>query len=160
MPSTYDKIDKTIIGSAQASVTFSTIPSTYTDLVVVFSGSTTSGNLVKVQFNGDTVDTNYSSTLLWGSGSSVSSSRYSVGWTFVIPSGSNDMQNVLVNVNNYSNSTTFKSYLSRANQPAISTTAGVGLWRNTAAITSLTLAVSGNQFTSGSSFTLYGIKAA
>jgi len=157
---TYTPIATTTLGSAAASYTFSSIPSTYTDLVVVFNGSTTSGNLVKVQFNGDTTDSNYSSTLMWGTGSAAQSSRYSVGWTFVIPDAGSAMQNVLVNVNNYSNATTYKTYLARANQPGASVTAAVGLWRNTAAITSLTLAVSGNQFTSGSTFTLYGIKAA
>lgn len=157
---TYVALDTKVLGTAAASVTFTSIPQGYTDLVVVFNGSTTSGNLVKVQFNGDTTDSNYSSTLMWGNGSSPSSSRYSVGWTFVIPDAGNAMQNVLVNVMNYSNSTTYKTYLARANQPGASVTAAVGMWRNSAAITSLTLAVSGNEFTTGSTFTLYGVAAA
>lgn len=157
---TYVALATQTLGSAVSSVTFSSIPQGYTDLVVVFNGSTTSGNLVKVQFNGDTTDSNYSSTLMWGNGSSAASSRYSVGWTFVIPDAGNAMQNVLVNVMNYSNSTTYKTYLARANQPGASVTAAVGMWRNSAAITSLTLAVSGNQFTTGSTFTIYGIAAA
>jgi hypothetical protein len=61
---------------------------------------------------------------------------------------------------NYSNTTTNKSVLGRASNPSANTTACVGLWRNTAAITSVSVYGVGANFTVGSTFTLYGIKAA
>ncbi len=71
--------------------------------------------------------------------------------------------NTIMHIMNYSNTNTYKTALGRVNTPTNATiypgtTAGVGLWRNTAAITSLTCS-NGENFTSGSTFTLYGIKA-
>jgi hypothetical protein len=67
--------------------------------------------------------------------------------------------NLLVNVMNYSNATTYKTFLARGNIAAGGTEAVVGLWRNTAAITSLELLPTASTFATGSTFTLYGIKA-
>jgi hypothetical protein len=62
---------------------------------------------------------------------------------------------------NYVNSTSNKTYLSRANNATFGTDAIVGLWRSSAAVTSLNLKNSdSNSFVVGSTFTLYGIKAA
>jgi len=59
---------------------------------------------------------------------------------------------------NYSNTTTYKTFLGRGNDPSSFVRQGVGLWRNTAAITSFS--VSGVTFSTGVTATLYGIKAA
>jgi hypothetical protein len=61
---------------------------------------------------------------------------------------------------NYSNTTTNKTALIRGNNAALFTDATVGVWRSTAAITSITLASDGAAFDSGSTFNLYGIAAA
>jgi hypothetical protein len=58
---------------------------------------------------------------------------------------------------NYSNTTTFKTMLNRSNVPSTGTGATVGLWRNTAAISSLTITSESGNLQSGSTFTLYGI---
>jgi hypothetical protein len=73
---TYEAIATQTLGSAAASVTFSSIPSTYTDLVLVCNFETSSNAIagVYIQFNGDT-STNYSSTNLIGNGSTAESSR-------------------------------------------------------------------------------------
>jgi hypothetical protein len=60
---------------------------------------------------------------------------------------------------NYSNTSTFKSSLSRVDYAIGFTAPATQLWRNTAAITSIALSV-GSSFSTGSIFTLYGIKAA
>ena len=117
-----------------------------------------------INFNGDTA-TNYSSTSMNGNGGSASSSRQS---TTNVPSvgGSYgaitaDLGNWIVNIQNYSNSTTFKSFISRGNNAGFGVAAAIGLWRNTAAITSLTITPTGSRtMGSGSTFTLYGIAAA
>jgi hypothetical protein len=64
------------------------------------------------------------------------------------------------NFMNYSNTTTYKTILSRSNNSAIGTDAVVGLWRSTAAINTIKILPANNAFEVGSSFTLYGIKAA
>jgi hypothetical protein len=59
---TYVAIAEQTLGTAAASVTFSSIPGTYTDLVLVLSVQDASGNTFALQFNGDT-STNYSTVL-------------------------------------------------------------------------------------------------
>jgi hypothetical protein len=68
----------------------------------------------------------------------------------------------IISVQNYANSTTYKTVLARFNNPDSLTNALVGMWRNTAAITTISLtAESGSgDFQSGSTFTLYGVKSA
>jgi hypothetical protein len=62
---------------------------------------------------------------------------------------------------NYSNSTTHKTVFARSGSAYTGTNANVGLWRNTAAVTSATVAnSSAANFDIGSTFSLYGIKAA
>jgi hypothetical protein len=65
----------------------------------------------------------------------------------------------ILNFQNYSNSTTYKSVLTRVNNSGF-TMAWVNLWRSTAAITSITIYPYSGTFSSGSTFTLYGISAA
>jgi hypothetical protein len=167
MPATYEPIATTTLGSNQTTITFSSIPSTYTDLVVVSNMGTTTASYPFIRFNGDT-GSNYSVTSLSGNGSSAVSARESGGnkiwlsYDFELPTALTS--NFIVNIQNYSNSTTFKTTVSRVNNAANGTGAIVGLWRNTSAITSFTLNMLklgvSYDFTTGSTFTLYGIKAA
>jgi hypothetical protein len=159
MPATYEPIATTTLGSAQASYTFSSIPATYTDLVVVFNGAVTTGAVsVGLNFNGDT-GTNYSMTYLYGSGTAASSGRTSSSANIYTMDLSTSNATLICQVQNYSNTTTYKTSLQRGNAASNAVTATVGLWRNTAAISSLTLS-NANTFIIGSTFTLYGIKAA
>lgn len=161
MALTYDKIATTTLGSAQSTVTFSSISGSYTDLVLIIAGGSTSGTqAVTFQFNSDT-GSNYSRTILYGNGTSAASIRDSNQTSSAIGLLSDTGQgNTIFQIMNYSNSTTYKTVLSRGNSAGDQLRAGVGLWRSTAAITSITLALQANSFTSGSTFTLYGIKAA
>jgi hypothetical protein len=156
--STYTPIATTTLGSSSSTVTFSSIPSTYTDLVIVFDGANTSGLNKFIQFNNDT-SALYSSTALSGDGSSASSGRFSVAYIDVLSAGTN-RSNILLQVQNYSNTTTFKTYLSRPNTAAVGTEAIVGLYRSTSAINRIDFKVTANAYAAGSTFTLYGIAAA
>lgn len=167
---TYEAIaTQTVTGSAAATVTFSSIPSTYTDLVLVMqpaAGFETEN--VGIRFNSDTGN-NYSYTKLTGNGSTATSTRAtnfsrinmcdSIGTTTTLGN-----LTIICNIMNYANSTTNKTTLSRSNQatgtyPGVETM--VGLWRNTAAITSVTAMQSGSAtFSIGSTFSLYGIASA
>lgn len=158
---TYTLIDSNILGSNAASVTFSFIPGTYTDLVLVLNTITsTSSEYMTVTINSDT-GSNYSRTRLSGNGTTASSGRESnetLGYIGAETYGTNALKfNTVVHFMDYANTTTFKTYLSRANHVDLAAEAIVGLWRSTSAIT--TIKVNSN-FATGSSFKLYGIEAA
>jgi hypothetical protein len=157
--STYTPIATTTLGSSSATVTFSSIPSTYTDLVIVFNGANTAGLNKFIQFNNDTSSL-YSCTALGGDGTSASSSRFTVAaYIDVFNSGTNRSM-IIVQVQNYSNTTTFKTYLSRNSAASNGVEAIVGMYRSTAAINRIDLKVTANAYAAGSTFTLYGIAAA
>lgn len=163
---TYDSIATTTLSSATTNYTFSSIPSTYTDLVLVLNGSVaTVNNSTYLQFNGDATSNGYSITYLTGNGSTASSSRYTsfntpyIEWNGV-PGASTSPNITIVNILNYSNTTTNKTFLSRASNASYGTDAIVGLWRNTAAINSIKIIQPTYNFNTGTTFTLYGITAA
>jgi hypothetical protein len=167
MPSTYEKIATTTLSSAVASYTFSSISGTYTDLVLVANVQlTSSGQSLLYQFNSDTA-TNYSLTILKGNGTSATSDRRSTinyqigaGWDAGLPTSSS-FATAIINIQNYSNTSTYKTSLARgSNAAGGDVTAAVNMWRNTAAITSLTLYTGSGNLATGSTFTLYGIKSA
>ena len=158
---TYVALQTQVLGSAQSSVTFNSIPQTYTDLVLISSGVLSSGSLrgILCQLNGDT-GTNYSGTFLDGDGSSASSSRDTNDGSLVAGLSSNI--NTWTNIThfmNYSNTTTYKTVLARANTPNY-VRAAVSLWRSTAAINSIKIFDSAYNFNTGSTFSLYGIQSA
>ena len=148
----------TASGSGLTQLIMSSIPSTYTDLILVGNiGTTFVGVNGYLQFNGDT-GTNYSWTRILGDGSAASSSRTAT--TNGINYLTNSYNAIICHIQNYSNSTTYKTALVRSNNPSNYVTAAVGLWRNTAAITSITVDMDSNYIPAGSTFTLYGIAAA
>jgi hypothetical protein len=160
--STYTPIATTTLGSNQTDFTFSSIPSTYTDLIVVYQAkASSSGFDVRIQFNGDTAS-NYSATVVSGSGTAASSYRESNNIGILVDNygsvSTTEFNLTRINVMNYANSTTYKNVLVRSDRAASGTDAIVGLWRATAAITSIKML--GSQFATGSTFTLYGIAAA
>jgi hypothetical protein len=167
---TYVALATQTLGSAQSSVTFSSISGSYTDLILVMSAALASGSgtYSSWQANGDT-GTNYSVTRLFGTGSSAGSDRESNTANPVLNYYSDISPTLGQNTTiatwlNYSNTTTYKTMLVRAGIASGTTYPGtsaiVGLWRNTAAITSLTIKPNAVNFATGSTFSLYGIAAA
>jgi hypothetical protein len=156
---TYKPIQSIVLSTSASSVTFSNIPQDYTDLVIVCNIIRTAASDVEFQLNGDTTN-NYSSTILFGDGSSEGSVRSSsddaanAGY-----SASTNPMTMIMQLQNYSNLTTFKTALIR-NSPAVnSVSAIVSLYRSTSAITSIRLFPSSGNFNTGSTFDLYGIKS-
>jgi hypothetical protein len=162
---TYEAIATQTLGSAAASVTFSSIPGTYTDLVIVCTPLrvTAGAEELVFQFNSDT-GSNYSSTILTGDGSTASSIRFSNQTYANMNYNSNVSQTQSVQIYslmNYSNTTTFKTFIGRANRADSGVETAVALWRSTAAVTSIAAKLkNGNNFATGSTFSLYGILAA
>ena len=164
MPSTYTPIATYTASGTISDYTFTSISGTYTDLILVVNPTTTAANSsIFVQFNSDT-GSNYSATYVYGSGSAAGSGNISSAnaGSIAFSSDNTTPYTIKTSIQNYSNSTTNKTYLSRSS--AASSTSGdltyVGLWRSTAAITAIKLYPNTGSFTSGSTFTLYGIKAA
>ena len=161
MAITYEPLATTTLGSATASVIFSTISGAYTDLVLVVDGQLDSGSAAcYLRFNSDT-GSNYSYTELEGNGISGNSYRGSNEtrlWFTSYYGTSRSMSNV--QIQNYSNSTTYKTAVIRQNNAVLYTAVAVGLWRDTSAITAIELFPASNNWATGTTFTLYGIKAA
>jgi hypothetical protein len=166
MAATYTPIASITLGANATTVTFTSIPSTYTDLVFVINAKNDTTTNSEIRFNSDS-GSNYSATALYGNGSSAASTREtstaqaSIDWNAYITTGDFAYSNV-INIMNYSNTTTYKTFLARANSAANGVDLIAGLWRSTAAINSLTiLTTTGTRnFASGSTFNLYGILGA
>jgi hypothetical protein len=166
---TYEAIATQTLGSAAASVTFSSIPSTYTDLVIVIASlnNTAANTSFQFQVGNGSVDTgaNYSLTELFGTGSAASSDRASNDTAAYlngpgIGTSTNIPNLYILNLMNYSNTTTYKTFLGRGGNAEKNVVATVNLWRSTAAINTVKIFQSSNNMATGSTFSLYGIKAA
>jgi len=162
---TYVALRQTTLTSAAASVTLDLTGITgYTDLVLVCQAKTASSlQDIQIQVNGDT-GSNYSYTFVGGNGSVTGSSR---GTSQTAMTGdaygyvdSTNFNLSIHNFMNYSNTTTFKTVISRSNNGSAGVDALVNLWRNTAAINSIRIFLTSSiNLASGSTFSLYGIAA-
>ena len=165
MANTYIPIDSYTVGAGGvSSVTFSSIPQTYTDLIVKISSRDTdsAGALVSVSFNG--ITSNLSSKRLRGSGSAASADSFASniyiqgqanGYT------ANTFGNDEIYIPNYTSSN-YKSLssdgVSENNAASAYMDLVAGLWSSTSAITSITLTAASPNFQQYSTFYLYGIK--
>lgn len=150
--------------SASNSYTFTSIPSTYTDLVLVATVKNTNAtDAIDIRFNSDSTAL-YSMTAFNGNGTagqafqdSSATKLSNMGITTTAYLSSN-----IWHFMSYANTSVFKTVLGRSNDPSFRVAGIAGLWRSTSAINSIQL-YSDNQgysFAAGSTFTLYGIAAA
>jgi hypothetical protein len=167
MPSTYEPIATTTLGSASANITFSSISSAFTDLrLVVTYTTTTAGQYSYLQFNGITTTT-YSDTYLAGdgaaafSGADTSASFIAFG-SYQSPSSTTIPCFATADIFSYAGSTnkTVLNTSSMDKNGSGDVERIVGLWRSTAAITSIAIKTSSSTFAAGTTATLYGIKNA
>jgi hypothetical protein len=166
MAKTYEPITTYTLSSATNAITFSSIPQTYTDLVLVVNAKSVDAvDNLDAKVGNETVDSgsNYSRTYLTGDGSGAASGRATTQsfarFTYSGYTSSTQTGNQIIHFMNYSNTTTYKTMLNRANNAGYNVETLVNLWRSTSAINIITLN-GGSNFQSGSTFTLYGIKAA
>lgn len=170
MANTYTLINSTSLSTTAASVTFSAIPATFDDLVVLYSvrvdGANNTNNQV-VTFNSDT-NGNYSETMVQGDGSSASSSRLTNGTSLNLTSlnSGNSTSSTFSSHEIYIPKYTTTSVKPMSTFTATETNSATGIriqanaqqYRGTSAISSITFTTSGLNFVSGSTFWLYGIK--
>lgn len=174
MAATYVLISSQVLGSSTNSVTFSSIPQTYTDLKIISStrGDSTAAN-INLIFNGDSGTTNWTYTYIRGDGSTTVSTSSSSGSnaTYLLNTDrsaatANTFSNDEIYIPNYTLTTKKQTFSfgvaednTASNYPLITETAS--LYQGTAAITSLNISLNGgNNFVANSSFYLYGIKNA
>jgi hypothetical protein len=162
----YFSIATTTLSTTASSMTFSSIPSTYTHLQVrVSARSGASADDFRFQLNGDT-GTNYSRHGLYGTGSTTASNGVAssgVGNLGVIDNTANVFSAAVIDILDYTNTNKYTTVRTLNGYDAngsgyvfLASTA----WMNTAAVTSITLFPSGSSFQQYSSFALYGIKGA
>jgi hypothetical protein len=162
---TYVALQTQTLTSATASVTFSSISQAYTDLVLVINGGSTNRGAPWLRFNSDS-GSNYSNTALVGNGTAATSNRstsesvyYYGGW--IVGFQTSLTGNAIINIQNYSNTTTYKTAINRFNLASGELEAITGVWRSTAAINSITLSLNAaDTYLIGTTFTLYGISNA
>ncbi len=173
MPETYAPITTTTLDTTTGSVTFSSLPSLYNDLIIVANGKAQSSNStlvdVGVRFNGDT-GSNYSTVKTFSlSYASVVASTNINGVNAETYMDANNTANSLgsgfkLDIFDYNTTYSYKNFLNRAScmtqsDKGVFITAST--WKNTSAITSITLfPTSGSGFYAGTWFALYGIKRA
>jgi hypothetical protein len=158
---TYTPLATVTLGSATSSVTFGSIPSTYRDLILVFTGTRTGNNNVLVRVNGDS-GSNYNYVSASSSGSSGSSNNIS-GAT-ELPSTlaslqTNSQLNVVWQFMDYSATDKHKVILTRFNQTSTEVSMFANRWANTVAINSIRVFSGNENFGSGSTFSIYGVIA-
>jgi hypothetical protein len=172
MPSSRTLISSQTLASSAASVTFSSISATYTDLVLRISARADAATpTVYLNFNGDTSasGTLYSHTYIRGNGSTATSSRASSNTTVEIFGGNNQstytantFSNMEIYIPSYTTTTSKPMGIATVaednNTTANFVNATAGLYRNSTALSSILIASASGNFVSGSSFYLYGIK--
>jgi hypothetical protein len=166
-PSSYESIATvTVGGGGQSSITFTSIPSTFTHLQVrgIARRSSNNTNTI-VRFNSDTSN-NYSTHYLVGNGSSASAGAESSVSSFyldILTASATSYAASVMDILDYTNTNKYKTArtLSGIDLNGSGTVwLASGLWQNTAAITTVTLSLASSaNFEQYSSFALYGVRA-
>lgn len=159
---TYVPIQSTILSSSSSSVSFSSIPNTYTDLYVVVSLRTNTGGATEYRLSTNLSGSIYTSTFLDGYGTGATSFRDASSTSFrpgFIPGSTQGFSTNNFSFINYANTTTNKTVIGRYGSSDNEVLAFSTLIANSGAINSLTF-TSSNGFGIGSTFAIYGIKAA
>lgn len=169
----YESIASATGTGSSDTITFSSIPSTYTSLQIraIIRGASSAGvsNAV-IRLNGDTTDANYASHHLSADGSSLypygsaSGPVYLANCFPLSNQAANIMGVLIIDIHDYASSTRYKTIRNICGVDTNSTsgviTLGSGLWENTNAVTSVTLSGAGVNFTTTTQVALYGIKGA
>ena len=172
MANTYVAIATVTVGSGgAANIEFTSIPGTYTDLVVKLSTRTNQASgpdYVYLQFNGNTSTSNYQGIFLRGNGSTTASSsntaegKIRAAITTTSGETASTFSNCEIYIPNYTssnNKSTSSDWVPENNATATFMGITAGLWTQTSVITSINLTLGSGSFTQHSTATLFGIKS-
>lgn len=164
---TYNAIATNTLTSAQTAVQFNSISGAYTDLVLHCSlkANTTGNSTILLTMNQDNSSLYsgaqiYFNTSTYASNKNVNETYIAIARGTGMPAAIGDTSTLVLNFNNYSNTSMFKSIIGRYDSPSSGPEIEVGLYRSLSAVSTIRLQVDTNGFAIGSTFTLYGIEAA
>ncbi len=163
MANTYTLIEAKTLTTTTASITFTSIPQTYTDLLIKFSTRDNTGSYINnMNININSSSSNFSAKTIMKLGTGLSSGTETTNLAFSTGSGAtaSTFTNGEVYFPNYTSSN-YKSYSADSASENNASDNGMileaGLWSNTAAITSITFEPTTASFVAYSTFYLYGI---
>jgi hypothetical protein len=156
---TYTALATVTLSTATATATFSNVPSTYRDLVVVMTGTTSVDNFTLIRLNGDSGN-NYFQVFMSGSGSGVGASGTSTVSYALLGDWTTTQSTALAHIMDYSATDKHKTILVRGNttKATIIPVAAIATrWANTAAVNSVFVAIGSGTMAAGTTISLYGI---
>ena len=169
IPTSYESIASATGTGSSGTITFSSIPSTYASLQIRMIANDGGDNNIGIRFNSDTSTIN-TMHILTGDGSTAAASGQininritNIGWA---ANTTNVMGASIIDIHDYASTTknkTVRSFTGRDSNSGDTTSfvrLSSGVWLSTAAITSIQLLDLGGNFTTSSTFALYGIKGA
>jgi hypothetical protein len=163
-PSSYESIATVTVGSGgSSSISFTSIPSTYTHLQIRTSSRISGQNYGLLRFNSDSSSV-YNTHFLFGDGSNAQAAENRPAtniFAIYVGSATDNYGPGIVDILDYTNTNKFTTTRSLTGKDENGS--GVillisGLWRNTAAITNIEILAQASTFAQYSSFALYGIK--
>jgi hypothetical protein len=157
---TYRPLATVTLGTTSTSVTFSNIPATYRDLIIVMNvvHSTQVERDIRIRFNADS-GANYSRVAMAGNGSTATSFAFSGETAADILATSTTLSVSTFQIMDYSATDKHKTFLARANLTAGRVSAFASRWANTAAINSIEMFTDTGTLNAGGTFNLYGVIA-
>ena len=173
--SAYFPIATTMLATASASVSFTSIPATYSHLqvrgFVKYSNTGNDRSAIHVRFNSDS-GSNYNHGALYGTGAAIASdqaitqsiTRFA---SVAAPSSHSTYTSMfgmfVADILDYANTNKYKTIIGIGGYDSNSNTYSnvslqSGAWLSTSAITSMAITPDSGNWTAGSQFTLYGVK--
>ena len=168
----YESIASQTLSSTQATITFSSIPATYTHLQIRGIGKSTrvaAFDNIKIQFNGDTATASYTSHYMQGDRTNVSYAQYpnniaSAGVGCLLADDNTNASNFgsfVIDILDYKNTNKYKTTRALGGSTATgAATLASGLWNSSSAITSIVIGALNGNLKTYTSIALYGIKEA
>jgi hypothetical protein len=165
---TYEPIATSTLGAAAASIDFSSLSASYTDLRIVWTARTSASDFPTIRLNSDT-GTNYGYVILYGNGTAAGSSQANntatpyLGADISLPTATNTFCVITIDLLSYAGNNYKTMLVSYSNDKNGSGEVNrtVSVWKSTSTVNAISLrTTSGNNLTAGCTATLYGIKAA
>jgi hypothetical protein len=156
---TYTPLATVTLGSSTSSLLFSSIPSSYRDLVLVIGGNTSATAEVQLRFNSDSGSNYFAVRGLGFTGGVYTDSNTSVTSTAAIASIGTSNNTVIQHIMDYSATDKHKNVLARSMIGTSDVVMGTARWASTSAITTINVLISTGTYSIGTVFSLYGIAA-
>jgi ABC-type tungstate transport system permease subunit len=153
---TYTPLATVTLTSSASSVTFSNIPATYRDLILVSTITSSINTDILIRFNSDLNESNYPVVFMRGTGSAADSGTNNARIGFAFTGTSIQVNTQIMD---YSATDKHKTFISRADASGTGAEAFANRWASTSAITSVQVLTSTGNWASGATFNLFGIEA-